>query len=100
MSRYAIGQKVTVIELEKPGHVRTPFYIRNHSGRIVQFCGAFLNPEDLAIGNTSGPVVECYRVEFLQREIWDGYDGSPEDTIVIEVYEHWMRPFAYELQNG
>lgn len=92
MPRYRIGDAVEVLELDKPGHIRTPWYIRHQTGRVVQFCGAFLNPEDLAVGKTAGPVVECYRVEFLQRDIWDGYDGMPEDTIVIEIYEHWMRP--------
>ncbi len=99
MSRYAVGDKVRVLELNKPGHIRTPSYIRHQTGRVLQFCGAFLNPEDLAVGNAGGRVVECYRVEFLQNEIWDGYDGSPEDTLVIEVYEHWLEP-AKERQAG
>ena len=97
--RYAIGEKVRVLELNKPGHIRTPFYIRQQTGRVLQFCGAFLNPEDLAVGNAGGRVVGCYRVEFLQSEIWDDYDGTPDDTLVIEVYEHWLEA-AEELRAG
>ncbi len=100
MPRYAVGQPVSVLELNKAGHIRTPHYIRHRTGIVIQFCGAFLNPEDLAVGQTAGPVVECYRVEFLQRDLWDRYSGSPEDTLVIEVYEHWMRPAKKEAHHA
>lgn len=100
MPRYALGERVHVLELNKPGHIRTPYYIRHQTGTVIQFCGAFLNPEDLAIGKASGPVVDCYRVEFLQREIWANYGGRPEDTLVIEVYEHWMKPAEEEPAHG
>ena len=92
MPRYALNQEVRVLELNKPGHIRTPHYIRHQVGRIIQFCGSFLNPEDLAVGNAGSRVVECYRVEFLQRDVWDDYAGAPDDTITIEIYEHWMTP--------
>ncbi len=90
MPLFGIGQAVRVRDLNKPGHVRIPYYIRHRTGRVIQFCGAFLNPEDLAVGNAGGRVVECYRVEFLQHEVWDDYRGAPDDTLVIEIYEHWM----------
>ncbi|WP_419951685.1 SH3-like domain-containing protein [Methylobacterium sp.] len=89
-----------MLELNKSGHIRTPHYIRHQTGTVIQFCGAFLNPEDLAIGKASGPVVECYRVEFLQCDVWKDYGGMPEDTLVIEVYEHWMRPSDEEATHG
>lgn len=94
MPRFAVGQSVSVRELDKAGHIRTPYYVRQRVGVVIQFCGTFLNPEDLAVGKTGGPVIACYRVEFLQTELWEDYDGMPEDTLVIEVYEHWMEPAA------
>ena len=100
MPLYAMGQAVRVLELDKPGHIRTPYYIRHQTGRVIQFCGSFLNPEDLAVGNAGGRVVECYRVEFLQREVWSEYSGAPEDTIVIEIYEHWMEPVGGEPDHA
>ena len=92
MPRFSLGQQVRVLELNKPGHIRTPHYVRHRTGTVIQFCGAFLNPEDLAVGNAGGRVVECYRVEFPQRDLWPDYAGSPDDTLVIEIYEHWMTP--------
>jgi nitrile hydratase subunit beta len=92
MPKYKIGQKVRVLDLNKAGHVRTPFYIRHKQGKVIQYCGTFLNPEDLAVGKTAGPAVECYRVEFLQKDIWPDYSGAEKDTLVIEIYQHWMKP--------
>jgi hypothetical protein len=31
-------------------------------------------------------------VRFLQTDLWDDYDGSPEDLVEIEIYEHWLEP--------
>lgn len=90
MSRFQVGRTIRVLDLNKAGHVRIPAYIRGHTGTVVQFCGLFLNPEDLAIGNTGGLVVACYRVEFRQVDLWTDYDNGPHDTLVTEIYEHWM----------
>ena len=88
--RFALGQTITVRDLGKSGHIRIPAYVRGRTGTIIQICGLFLNPEDLAIGLAGGRVVACYRVEFLQTDLWSDYDADPRDTLVTEIYEHWM----------
>ncbi|RTL72900.1 MAG: nitrile hydratase subunit beta [Hyphomicrobiales bacterium] len=88
--RFKVGDRVTVLELNKAGHIRTPFYVRHKTGVVVQDCGLFLNPEDLAVGITSGPVVKLYRVQFQQRDLWPDYKGAPQDTLCIEIYDHWL----------
>lgn len=90
MTYFVPGDWVRVLELNKPGHVRTPFYIREKTGRVIHFCGLFLNPEDLAVGDSSGPAAECYRVEFEQAQLWPDYEGPAHDTLVVEIYHHWM----------
>lgn len=94
MPKFAVGQKVRVLELDKSGHIRTPHYIRRKVGTVIQYCGAFLNPEELARGNTAGPVVENYRVAFRQKDIWPDYEGGDADSLVMEVYHHWLAPEA------
>jgi len=94
MPRFAVGQKVRVLELNKSGHIRTPHYIRRRVGTVIQFCGTFLNPEDLAQGISSGPAVENYRVAFRQKDIWPDYKGPEADSLVIELYHHWLAPEA------
>jgi nitrile hydratase subunit beta len=88
--RFDKGDKVIVLELNKSGHIRTPFYIRGRIGTILHRCGAFLNPEDLSIGNVAGPVVPLYRVGFPLGELWSEYRGNPSDTLFIEIYDHWL----------
>ena len=48
---YAPGTRVRIIDLGKPGHVRTPFYVREKVGTIERLCGTFENPEERASRN-------------------------------------------------
>ena len=38
------------------------------------------------------PYKVLYRVNFKQLELWPDYDGAADDTLEIEIYEHWMAP--------
>ncbi|MEM8837751.1 MAG: SH3-like domain-containing protein, partial [Pseudomonadota bacterium] len=75
--RFMPGDRVRVLDLGKPGHVRIPFYIRHKTGHVVHYCGTYLNPEDLAIGKTGGPAIYLYRVEFRQQDLWESPDHPP-----------------------
>jgi nitrile hydratase len=90
--RYAVGDAVRVLRLGKPGHVRTPDYVLGHEGVVVQRCGLFLNPEDLALGITHRPVVALYRVRFSMQALWPEPPRHPDDVLSIEIYEHWLEP--------
>lgn len=90
--RFSVGDAVRVINLGKPGHVRTPDYILGHTGVVIQRCGLFLNPEDLAVGITHGPVVALYRVQFPMHALWPEPPHHPDDVLCIEIYDHWLAP--------
>ncbi|HWK44284.1 MAG TPA: SH3-like domain-containing protein [Stellaceae bacterium] len=92
MPRFQAGDRVRVRRASPPGHVRTPWYIRGHSGAIERLCGAFANPEELAYRRSGLPAQPLYRVRFRQAEIWPDYRGQPEDSIEIEIYQHWLEP--------
>jgi len=79
-----------------PTHIRTPYYIRGHSGVIERICGDFGNPEELAFGRRYGERETLYRVRFRQAEVWPDYDGSPDDHVEIEIYEFWLEPAGKE----
>lgn len=87
---FATGKTVRVLDLDKSGHVRTPRYIQGKTGRIASLLGEFRNPEDLAYGGDGLPEKPLYRVLFKQSELWENYKGSPEDTLYIDIYEHWL----------
>ena len=89
-ARYAVGDKVAVKRGNPPGHVRTPYYIRGKRGIVERICGPFRNPEELAYGRSGEPKQVLYRVRFDLTTVWPGYAGPRNDTIDIELYEHWL----------
>jgi len=87
----AAGDAVKVLEVDVPGHIRTPFYVRGKRGVIERVAGRFRNPEELAYGRSGEPRRTLYRVRFAQADIWPDYDGPADDTIDVDLYEHWLR---------
>jgi nitrile hydratase len=88
--RFGAGDAVAVRAAYPIGHVRTPYYIRGKRGVIERLCGAFGNPEELAYARSGLPRQPLYRVRFLQREVWPDYRGHPQDTVDVEIYQHWL----------
>ncbi len=86
------GDRVTVRRASPPGHLRTPYYIRGQTGSIERVCSEFGNPEELAFGRRDGDPVRLYRVRFDLDQVWPDYTGADEDTIDVELYEHWLEP--------
>ena len=91
-AKYAVGDAVTVRQAYPPGHVRTPYFIRGHQGVVQEVVGKFANPEELAYGRDGKPALTLYRVQFRQQDVWLGYDGSPKDTAIVDLYENWLEP--------
>lgn len=90
MTAFEPGDRVRVRASEKPGHVRTPGYLKGKEGKIDSVLGKFRSPEDLAYGLSGEPERPLYKVEFLQAEVWDGYQGSASDRLYADVYEQWL----------
>jgi hypothetical protein len=88
--RFVPGDRVRVRDSAPLGHIRTPFYIRGHVGVVERYCGAFPNPEELAQMRDGLPAQPLYRVRFLQAEVWTDYAGRADDTIDIEIFQHWL----------
>lgn len=84
------GDQVRVRKAHPPGHVRTPFYIRGRGGVVESIAGDFADPEELAYGRGGLPKRTLYRVRFHQTELWPDYQGSPSDSLIADVYEHWL----------
>jgi nitrile hydratase len=88
--RFAVGDHVRVRAAYPPGHVRTPWYCRGHTGVIERYCGAFPNPEELAYNRPGLPPVPMYRVRFRSQDLWPDYAENHGDVVEIEIYEHWL----------
>ena len=91
-NRFKPGDRVKVLKAYPLGHVRTPFYIRGHTGTIERVCGAFPNPEELAQMRDGLPALPLYRVRFVQKEVWPDYRGSAKDVLEVEIFQHWLEP--------
>lgn len=90
--RFGPGDRVRVRYAEPPGHLRTPFYVRGHTGVVERVCGAFPVPEELAYNRPGTPAAPLYRVRFGQCELWPDYRGPASDVVEVEIYEHWLEP--------
>ena len=86
------GDRVRVLPSRKPGHVRTPGYLKGKPGWVEAAIGPFPNPEDLAYGHSGLPARNLYRVGFRQEDLWEEYEGPVEDILYADVYEHWLEP--------
>ena len=92
VARFQPGDTVAVRVDNPGGHFRTPKYIQGQTGRVHKLCGVFPNPESLAFGGDGQPAQPLYRVEFLQAQVWSGYDGPGSDKIYVDIYQHWLEP--------
>lgn len=89
-AKFRPGERVKVMKAYPLGHVRTPYYIRGASGVIERICGAFPNPEELAQMRSGLPAQPLYRVRFAQAEVWPDYRGGRDDTVDVEIFQHWL----------
>jgi nitrile hydratase len=86
------GDRVRVRPADKPGHVRTPAYLRGKAGWVDSTLGEFRNPEDLAYGLCGAPERHLYKVGFRQADVWSDYEGPADDRLYADIYEQWLEP--------
>ncbi|MGH7887566.1 MAG: SH3-like domain-containing protein [Candidatus Binatia bacterium] len=91
--RFKAGDRVAVKFEDRPGHLRTPWYIRGKSGWIERVYGDFLNPELLAFGKDGLPKKTLYLVAFEHAEVFGNFQGS-KDKVLVDIYDHWLEPLA------
>ena len=94
------GDRVRVREANPPGHVRTPFYVRGREGMVESIAGDFADPEELAYGRDGLPKRTLYRVRFEQQAIWPDYQGVATDSLVVDIFEHWLTPIRPQLETA
>jgi nitrile hydratase len=90
--RFRIGDRVRIDDRAHDGHHRTPWYIKGKLGTVVADNDAWLNPETRAYGESGLPKVTVYRIQFDQHDLWEDYDGPPGDSLIADVFAHWLEP--------
>ncbi len=89
-ARFAPGEAVRVLTGDPAGHCRTPLYLRGKPGVIEAVAGAYRDPEKLAYHKPGLARRVLYRVRFDQTRVWPDYRGPAGDTLVADLYEHWL----------
>ncbi len=97
-AKFGPGDPVLVRADEKPGHIRTPGYLKGKTGRIAEVLGVFEDPEILAYGGSGLPKKPLYKVSFRQIDLWERYPGSTGDALYTDIYEHWLEPAREEAR--
>ena len=92
MSRFALGEKVRVADRRTLFHSRVPGYIRGHTGVVVNVLNPYVIPEDEAWGRLDGRRETLYRIRFHIVDTWADYRGPSDDTLDIDIFEHWIEP--------
>ena len=41
---------------------------------------------------TGCPASPLYRIRLRQTDLWADYAGNPADTLLVDVYQHWLEP--------
>ncbi len=91
--RFKRGDRVRISARRERRHHRVPSYVKGRSGVVERVCAkAFPQPEELAYGKSKTPPQPVYRVRLSQRDLWPDYKGPPNDTLELEIYEHWLEP--------
>lgn len=83
------GDRIKVRDEVPNGHCRTPHYLRGKTGEVLSILGDFPNPEKLAYYQ-KGEERTLYEIKFTAAEVWGRYNGPAQDSIVADIYDHWL----------
>jgi len=88
--RFSEGARVRVVPGPPESHCRTPAYLRGKPGEILACLGAYRIPSRLAFHKPGLPARPLYRVRFHQGDLWPEAAPGTNDTLVADLYEHWL----------
>jgi hypothetical protein len=91
-AKFAVGDILKVSEKFPIGHYRVPTYMRGKTVKVTEVIGKYINPETEAFGKNAGDKMWCYHVTIHEPELWPDYQGQPQDSVIIEIFESWLEP--------
>jgi hypothetical protein len=100
MSKFKIGDRVTIRDVPPVFHTRTQGYTRGRTGVIVGLRPDWVIPEDEAWGRYEGRREPFYMVRFKQCDLWPDYGGVAIDTLETEFSERWLEAATAKTPEG
>jgi len=88
-SRFGVGDRVRVRNVNPTGHTRLPRYLRGQVGTIVAERGIFDFPDFLAARTGRRPQT-LYTVTFPARVIW-GEQAAADDSLTADLYDDYLQ---------
>jgi nitrile hydratase len=89
-ARFAVGERVRVLEIHPTGHTRVPRYVRGRRGVVAHVAPAFPFPDASAHGQP--PRAEhTYHVAFEARDLWGAVAGGNEQ-VVVDLWDAYLEP--------
>ncbi|GAA1235940.1 hypothetical protein GCM10009676_20010 [Prauserella halophila] len=88
-TRFSVGDRVTVRNLNPTGHTRLPQYAKGRTGVISIHHGFFVFPDTMAHGEGDQPQ-HLYNVRFTVGELFGKHGGNPDDHVYIDMWESYL----------
>lgn len=86
--RFAVGDTVTVRDMQPAGHTRLPRYARGRPGVIARVQGVYVFPDSNAMGRGEDAHY-LYAVRFKARDLW-GDDANRRDSLSLDMWEAYL----------
>ena len=88
--KFAIGDRVQARNVNPTTHTRLPRYARGKVGLVGEVHGAFVFPDDNALGDRFA--AQClYTVRYSAKELW-GPQGDARSDVHIDAWESYLEP--------
>ena len=88
-AQFAVGDWVVTKNLQPPGHIRLPAYVRGCTGQVDRDHGEFILPDKSAEGQKISE--RLYSVRFEGKHLWDDQVKS-NDAVYVDLFESYLLP--------
>ncbi len=93
IAKFAVGDRVTVVDDSPHGHTRKARYVRGKTGVVELAHGTMIYPD--SAGNGGGDAPEhVYTVKFTNEELWGSEAAEPNGVVYFDVWEPYVVPAA------
>jgi nitrile hydratase len=87
--KFAVGDRVRVIDDSPVGHTRKARYVRGKTGVIELAHGTFIYPDSAGNGLGDDPE-HVYTVKFDATELWGPDAADPNSSVTFDVWEPYI----------
>lgn len=87
--RFAVGDRVRVLDTAHGGHSRCPGYVRGRTGTVARVDDRFSLP-DVEAHLTRRVVEGTYGVRFAAVDLWP--EGDPRATVHVDLWDSYLEP--------